>query len=102
MLDYNDLNDDEKRTLKSFLGIERMHQYYLEDNNVLLMDEKELFEYIYMYDLKKIKDAINFIEEIVKLEITTEDSNKTIMQKILQKNSKVCKLGDKHYAYKES
>ena len=33
-------------------------------------------------------------------EITTEDSNKTIMQKILQKNSKVCKLGDKHYAYK--
>ena len=48
MLDYNELNDDEKRTLKTFLGIERMHQYYLEDNNVLLMDEKELFEYIYL------------------------------------------------------
>ena len=57
---------------------------------------------IYIYDLKKIKDAINFIEEIVNLEITTEDSNKTIMQKILQKNSKVCKLSDKRYAYKEN
>ena len=79
-----------------------MHQYYLEDNNVLLMDEKELFEYIYMYDLKKIKDAFNFIDKIVNLEITAEDSNKTIMQKILQKNNNVCKLGDKHYAYKES
>ena len=32
MLDYNELNDDEKRTLRNALGVDRIHQFYLEDN----------------------------------------------------------------------
>lgn len=102
MLDYNDLNDEEKRTLKSVLGIERMTIYYLEDHNILLMETEELFKYIYMLDLKKVKDAINLIERIVKLEIASGDVNKSIMQKVLEENECVFKLSDKHYAYKES
>lgn len=61
----------------------------------------ELFEYIYMYDLKKIKDAINFIEKIVQLKIHNEDVDKNIVQKILEENEKVIKLNDDIYAYKE-
>jgi len=101
MLDYNELNEDEKRTLRKALGVERISLFYLEDHQVLLMNAKELFEYIYMYDLKKIKDAINFIEEIVQLRINNEDVNKSIIQKILEENEKVIKLSDNHYAYKE-
>ena len=101
MLDYNELNEDEKRTLRKALGVERISLFYLEDHQVLLMNAKELFEYIYMYDLKKIKDAINFIKEIVQLRINNEDVNKSIIQKILEENEKVIKLSDNHYAYKE-
>ena len=66
------------------------------------MESKELFDYIYMYDLKKIKEAIKFIEEIVQLRINNEDVNKSIIQKILEENEKVIKLSDNHYAYKEN
>ena len=55
-----------------------------------------------MYDLKKIKDAINFIEKIIQLEIHNEDVDKNIVQKILEENEKVIKLNDDIYAYKEN
>ena len=102
MLDYNELNDDEKRTLRNALEVERIYPCYLEDHNILLMESKELFDYIYMYDLKKIKEAIKFIEEIVQLRINNEGVNKSIIQKILEENEKVIKLSDNHYAYKEN
>ena len=102
MLDYNELNDDEKRTLRNALGVDRINQFYLEDNNILIMKAKELFEYIYIFDVKKLKDAVNLIERIVKLDITTEDANKTIMQKLLESKSNVYKLSNEHYAYKEN
>ena len=102
MLDYNELNDDEKRTLRNALEVERINPCYLEDHNILLMESKELFDYIYMYDLKKIKEAIKFIDEIVQLRINNEDVNKSIVQKILEENEKVIKLSDNHYAYKEN
>ena len=75
MLDYNELNDDEKRTLRNALGVDRIHQFYLEDNNILIMETKELFEYIYIFDVKKIKDAVNLINRIVKLDITPDDGD---------------------------
>lgn len=102
MLDYNELNEDEKRTLRNALGVERISLFYLEDHNILLMNAKELFEYIYMYDLKKIKDAINFIEKIIQLKIHNEDVDKSIVQKILEENEKVIKLNNDIYAYKEN
>lgn len=102
MLDYNELNDDEKRTLRNALGVDRIHQFYLEDNNILIMESKELFEYIYIFDVKKLKDAVNLINRIVTLDITTEDANKSIMQKLLESKSNVYKLSNEHYAYKEN
>ena len=52
--------------------------------------------------MKKLKYAVNLIERIVKLDITTEDANKTIMQKLLESKSNVYKLSNEHYAYKEN
>ena len=46
MLDYNELNDDEKRTLRNALEVERIYPCYLEDHNILLMESKELFDYM--------------------------------------------------------
>ena len=95
MLDYTDLNEDEKRTLRDYLGVERIFPNYLEDHNILIMKTEELFEYIFLYDAKK------YIKEIVEMEIKTEDVNKKIAQKILEQNDKVIKISDKIYAYKE-
>lgn len=101
MLDYTDLNEDEKRTLREYLGVERIFPNYLEDHNILIMKTEELFEYIFLYDLKRIKDAINYIKELVEMEIKNEDVNKKIVQKILEQNNRVIKINDGIYAYKE-
>lgn len=101
MLDYNDLNNEEKRILRTALNVERISTFYLEDNGILLMNAEELFEYIYLYDIKKLKDAINFINEILKMKINNNDLNKSIMQKILEQNNKIIKINDTIYAYKE-
>ena len=102
MLDYTDLNEDEKRTLRDSLGVERIFPNYLEDHNILIMKTEELFEYIFLYDLKRIKDAVKYIKEIVEMEIKTEDVNKKIVQKILEQNDKVIKISDEIYAYREN
>lgn len=102
MLDYNDLNDDEKRVLRDALGMERIYPFYLEDHNILLMDSKELFEYVYIYDIKKINDAVNFIEKIATKMITEKDINKSIKQKILEEEERIIKLSEKNYAYREN
>lgn len=101
MLDYNDLSNEEKRILRTALNVERISTFYLEDNGILLMNAEELFEYIYLYDIKKLKDAINFINEILKMKINNNDLNKSIMQKILEQNNKIIKINDTVYAYKE-
>lgn len=101
MLDYNDLSNEEKRILRTALNVERISTFYLEDNGILLMNAEELFEYIYLYDIKKLKDAINFINEILKMKINNNDLNKSIMQKILEQNNKIIKINDTIYAYKE-
>ena len=63
MFEYEELNEDEKRILREKLNINRMSRYYLEDNDIVIMGEKELLEYIYLDDIKKVKDALNFITE---------------------------------------
>lgn len=101
MLYYDDLNNEEKRILRTALNVERISTFYLEDNGILLMNAEELFEYIYLYDIKKLKDAINFINEILKMKINNNDLNKSIMQKILEQNNKIIKINNTIYAYKE-
>lgn len=101
MFEYEELNEDEKRILREKLNINRMSRYYLEDNDIVIMGEKELLEYIYLDDIKKVKDALNFINRIMNFEVDNSNESKTIRQIILGKNSKVMKLSDRAYAYKE-
>lgn len=101
MLEYEELNEDEKRILREKLNIGRMSRYYLEDNDIVIMGERELLEYIYLDDIKKVKDALNFINRIMNFEVDNSNESKTIRQIILEKNSKVMKLSDRAYAYKE-
>lgn len=101
MLEYEELNEDEKRILREKLNIGRMSRYYLEDNDIVIMGERELLEYIYLDDIKKVKDALNFINRIMNFEVDNSNESKTIRQIILEKNSKVMKLSDRAYAYKD-
>ena len=101
MFEYEELNEDEKRILREKLNINRMSRYYLEDNDIVIMGEKELLEYIYLDDIKKVKDALNYINRIMNFEVDNSNESKTIRQIILEKNSKVMKLSDRAYAYKE-
>ncbi len=101
MFEYEELNEDEKRILREKLNINRMSRYYLEDNDIVIMGEKELLEYIYLDDIKKVKDALNFINRIMNFEVDNINESKTIRQIILEKNSKVMKLSDRAYAYKD-
>ena len=100
MFEYEELNEDEKRILREKLNINRMSRYYLEDNDIVIMGEKELLEYIYLDDIKKVKDALNFINRIMNFEVDNINESKTIRQIILEKNSKVMKLTYRAYAYK--
>ena len=101
MIDYNNLNSEEKRALRDALNVERINLYYLEDNGILLMEAKELFEYIYLYDVKKLKDAINLLNKILEKQINSSDVNKSIIEKILEDDEKVIKISNNVYAYKE-
>lgn len=101
MFEYEELNEDEKRILREKLNINRMSRYYLEDNDIVIMGEKELLEYIYLDDIKKVKDALNFINRIMNFEVDNINESKTIRQIILEKNSKVMKLSDRAYAYRD-
>ena len=101
MFEYEELNEDEKRILREKLNINRMSRYYLEDNDIVIMGEKELLEYIYLDDIKKVKDALNFINRIMNFEVDNINESKTIRQIILEKNSKDMKLSDRAYAYKD-
>ena len=99
MLLYNDLNNENKRILRQKLNVERMSAYYLEDNNIVLMTKAEMFEYIYLDELYKFKDAMNFITEIVKTFIEEKDINKDLMEILLEQNKEVIKINDNIYAY---
>ena len=101
MFEYEELNEDEKRILREKLNINRMSRYYLEDNDIVIMGEKELLEYIYLDDIKKVKDALNFINRIMNFVVDNINESKTIRQIILEKDPKVMKLSDRAYAYKE-
>ena len=101
MLDYKDLNDNEKRILREQLGVERMTQFYLEDHNILLMNPNEMFEYIFLDEIHKLNEAINLINDVINMDITQNDVNKTIRQKVIESHDSVFKISDNAYIYKE-
>lgn len=101
MLDYKDLNDNEKRILREHLGVERMTQFYLEDHNILLMNPNEMFEYIFLDEIHKLNEAINLINNVINMDIIQNDVNKTIRQKVIESHDSVFKISDNAYIYKE-
>lgn len=101
MLDYKDLNDNEKRILREHLHVERMTQFYLEDHNIMIMNPSELFEYIFLDEIHKLNEAIELIKDIKSMNITQNDINKTIEQKVLEFHDNVFKLSENVYIYKE-
>ena len=66
------------------------------------MKKEELFEYVFLDDIKKCKDAIQIIEQMAKMTIDQNDIGKNISQKMIENNQKVIKLSNEHYAYKEN
>lgn len=101
MLDYEDLNDDEKRLIREKLNVSRISRFYFEDNNIIVMKPNDLFEYIYLDEIYKIKDAMKLIEDIGNKTIKQEDINKTVKQIILEQHDKVTKITDSIYIYKD-
>ena len=101
MLKYEDLNKNEKQKLKDYFHIERMNRFYLEDNNILLMKKQELFEYIYLDEIEKYKEAIKFIKMISALKISQCPEEKTVSEILLERNDKAIKLSNNTYAYKD-
>lgn len=101
MIDYSQLNDSEKRKLIEAFHLQAVDTYYLEDRNILIMEANELYEYIFLYDITKYKDAKKFINEIINTKIMEKDINKTVQQMLLNRVPNVAELSENIYAYKE-
>lgn len=102
IIEYEELNDNDKRVLRTILNVSQISRYYLEDNNIVLMNTDNLFKYIFLDEITKLKDAIVFINNIVNRDINAQNVNKTIKQIILESHDKVTQISDNIYMYKES
>ena len=81
MIDYNSLNNKEKRVLRDALNIERINLYYLEDNGILLMEAKELLKLVYR-DFLATEDERNFIiQKEHKILETSENKKEKVVEK---------------------
>lgn len=100
-IDYENLNDNDKRVVREYLGVNRISSFYFEDNNIILMTPDNLFQYIYLDEVSKVKDAIVLINRITDMEIKSEDVYKTIKQKVLETHDKVKKISDDVYLYRD-
>jgi len=101
VIDYNNLNDNDKRIVREALNLTRVSQYYFEDNNILLMKVDDMFKYIYIDEIDKFKSAMEFINRISNIEIKNQDLNKSVKQILLDSNDKVTKISDEIYMYKD-
>lgn len=101
-IEYDSLNDNDKRIVRDILQVNRVSNYYFEDNNIILMNSENLFQYIYLDEIKRIKDAISLINDIINREIKSEDIFKTVKKKILESHDRVTKISDDIYMYKDN
>ena len=101
MIDYTQLNENAKRILRERFHLLRVDTYSLEDRNILIMEAKELYEYIFLYDITKYKEVMKQINEIINTKITERDINKTVQQILLSRVENVVELSENIYAYKE-
>lgn len=99
MIRYEDLKEEEKIRLKEALHVTRMTYYYLDDHNVILLNRKEMQEYVFLDEINKYHAAMKFIDNLLDLEITSDNVGKTIGEIQLEKNEKIIKLSSDIYAY---
>ena len=100
MIEYNDLTEEQKRKLRNELNVDRINMYYLEDHNIILLNKKEMLEYVYLDEIERKNDAIQFIIDILNIEIKNNDINKTIGEIKLESNENIIKLDSDIYAYR--
>ena len=101
MIDYTQLSESAKRKIREVFNLQRVDTYSLEDRNILIMEIDELYEYIFLYDITKYKEAMKLIKEIVDTKVSETDANKTIQQILLSRVQNVVELSENIYAYKE-
>ena len=101
MVEYTQLSENAKRKLREKFHLQRVDAYTLEDRNILIMEAKELYEYIFLYDIKRYKEAMKLINEIINTKIMEEDINKNVQQVILNRMPNVVELCEDIYAFKE-
>lgn len=101
MVEYTQLSENAKRKLREKFHLQRVDTYTLEDRNILIMEAKELYEYIFLYDIKKYKEAMKLINEIINTKIMENDINKNVQQMLLNRVPNAVELSENIYAYKE-
>ena len=101
-MEYDELTEQEKTTFKQRFNIERITRYYLEDNNIILLNKKDMINYLILDELEKKRDMEEHISMIHELEIRPEDVGKTVGEILLEQNEKVTKLSKNAFAYKNS
>lgn len=101
MIDYQELNEDVKRKFRELFAVDRVHSYFLEDNKIFIMNSIEMFEFLYIEEIIKVKDAIELIKKIINYKIFDKDVNNTICQKILNENKKIYQISEDIFVYSE-
>lgn len=100
MIDYNDLTEEQKRKLRNALNVERINIYYLEDHNIILLNKEEMLEYVFLDEIDRKNDAIEFIKNILQVKIKNDDIGKTIGEIKLERHENIIKLDSDIYAYR--
>ena len=97
---YEDLSEEERRILRDTLDVSRVSSYYLEDHNIVLLNRKEMLDYVFIDEIEKKSVAISYIKELYDTELKTEDANKTLGEILLERHDNVIKLSSNAYAYR--
>ena len=98
-MEYDELTDSEKNAFKSKFNLERVTRYYLEDNNIILLNKKDMINYLILDELEKKRDMEEHISLVHELEIKPEDVGKTVGEILLEQNENVTKLSKNVFAY---
>lgn len=101
MLECKKLKNEEKQKLRTLLRRQRITDYLLEDAGIMLMNTKELFEFLYLDEIIKYKEAMAFIKKISEYKVSSENVDKTIDEIIVEEHDNVYKLGKNAYVYCE-
>ena len=99
-MEYDELTEFEKENFRRSFNLTRVTRYYLEDNSIILLNKKDMINYLILDELEKKRDMEEHINFIHDLEVRPEDVGKTVGEILLEQNDKVTKLSKNAFAYK--